>query len=84
MIHLSRLEEDISRRNRFHGVVEFVACSDGAQVLYMDGVRSAILLRTSSLSFENIAQNLNRPSCVTSHVHDASRPTCMMRHVPRA
>jgi hypothetical protein len=44
MIHLSRLEEDISRKNRFHGVVEFVTGSDGAQVLYMDGVRSAILL----------------------------------------
>jgi hypothetical protein len=59
MIHLSRLEEDISRRNRFHGVVEFVAGSDGAQVLYMDGVRSAILLTagvgTRVRQFEDLA-----------------------------
>ena len=59
MIHLSRLEEDISRRNRFHGVVEFVTGSDGAQVLYMDGVRSAILLTaglgTRVRQFEDLA-----------------------------
>jgi hypothetical protein len=59
MIHLSRLEEDISRRNRFHGVVEFVTGSDGAQVLYVDGVRSAILLTaglgTRVQQFEDLA-----------------------------
>ena len=59
MIHLSRLEEDISRRNRFHGVVEFVTGSDGAQVLYVDGVRSAILLTagagTRVRQFEDLA-----------------------------
>lgn len=44
MIHLSRLEEDISKRDQFHGVLEFVTDLDGVQVLYTDGVRSAILL----------------------------------------
>ncbi len=59
MIHLSRLEEDISRRNHFHGVVEFVTGSDGAQVLYVNGVRSAILLTaglgTRVQQFEDLA-----------------------------
>ncbi len=44
MINLSRLEEDIAKRDHFHGVLEFVAEMDGVQVLYADGVRSAILL----------------------------------------
>ncbi len=44
MIHLSKLEEDISKREHFYGVLEFVTDLDGVQVLYADGVRSAILL----------------------------------------
>lgn len=44
MINLSRLEEDITRRDHFHGVLEFVTDSDGVQVLYTDGFRAAILL----------------------------------------
>jgi hypothetical protein len=44
MINLPRLEEDIAKRDHFHGVLEFTTDMDGVQVLYADGIRSAILL----------------------------------------
>jgi Domain of unknown function (DUF4388) len=60
ILHLSRVEEIIARRDQFHGVLEFIADQGGVQVIYVDGVRSAILLTPGISSkvqqFEDLAQ----------------------------
>ena len=59
IIQLSRIEAIIAGRKHFHGVLEFVTGTDGAQVIYTDGLRATILL-TPGLSarvreFEDLA-----------------------------
>jgi hypothetical protein len=60
ILHLSRVEEIIARRNQFHGVLEFATDQGGVQVIYVDGSRSAILLTPGISSqiqqFEDLAQ----------------------------
>jgi hypothetical protein len=60
ILHLSRVEEIIARRDHFHGVLEFTTNQGGVQVIYVDGARSAILLTPGISSqvrqFEDLAQ----------------------------
>jgi hypothetical protein len=60
ILHLSRVEEIIARRDHFHGVLEFATDQGGVQVIYVDGARSAILLTPGISSqvqqFEDLAQ----------------------------